>query len=85
MGPLKIADQLGRDPSANPARDGARPERLPRIHGLRQLHVLTAVRLAQSALSGGIRDLVPMLVEHSARETLAAIAGRENSSGGQPR
>lgn len=39
-----------------------------------------AVRLAHSELTGGIRDFVPVLVEHSARERLAAIAGRDDVS-----
>ncbi len=38
-----------------------------------------AVRLAHSELTGGIRDYVPVLVEHNARDRLAAIANREES------
>lgn len=34
----------------------------------------TAVRLAHSELTGGIRDYVPVLVEHTAGEQLAAFA-----------
>ncbi|KRB45013.1 three-helix bundle dimerization domain-containing protein [Terrabacter sp. Root181] len=41
-----------------------------------------AVRLAHSELTGGIRDFVPVLVEHSARDRLAAIADRDGVSEG---
>jgi hypothetical protein len=39
--------------------------------------IAAAVRLAHSELTGGLRDYVPILVEHNARDRLAAIAGRE--------
>jgi hypothetical protein len=39
--------------------------------------VEAAVRLAHSELTGGIRTFVPLLVEHNARDRLAAIADRE--------
>lgn len=37
-----------------------------------------AVRLAHSELTGGVRDYVPVLVEHSARDRLAAVADHED-------
>jgi hypothetical protein len=37
-----------------------------------------AVRLAHSELNEGIRDYLPVLVEHNARHRLAAIAERED-------
>ncbi len=40
--------------------------------------VEAAVRLAHSAMTGPVRDFVPILVEHSARDRLAALA-REQS------
>ncbi|WP_020145589.1 three-helix bundle dimerization domain-containing protein [Terracoccus sp. 273MFTsu3.1] len=45
--------------------------------------VEAAVRLAHSELTGGIRDFVPVLVEHSARKRLAAIADRDDLIGGR--
>jgi hypothetical protein len=36
------------------------------------------VRLAHSELTGGIRDYVPVLVEHNARDRLAAIAEQQD-------
>ena len=41
--------------------------------------VEAAVRLAHSAMTGPVRDFVPILVEHSARDRLAALA-REQSA-----
>lgn len=42
--------------------------------------VEAAVRLAHSELTGGIRDFVPVLVEHNARDRLAAIAERDHET-----
>jgi hypothetical protein len=39
-----------------------------------------AVRLAHSELTGGIRDFVPVLVEHNARDRLAAIAEQQEGA-----
>jgi len=39
--------------------------------------IAAAVRLAHSELTGDIRDFVPVLVEHNARDRLAAIADRD--------
>jgi hypothetical protein len=38
-----------------------------------------AVRLAHSELTGGIRDFVPVLVEHNARDRLAAFAAERTN------
>jgi hypothetical protein len=42
--------------------------------------VEAAVRVAHSAMTGPVRDFVPILVEHSARDRLAALV-REQSAG----
>lgn len=42
--------------------------------------VEAAVRLAHSELTGDIRDFVPLLVEHAARDRLSAIAGRDRAT-----
>ncbi|NUR07872.1 MAG: hypothetical protein HOQ45_12800 [Nocardioidaceae bacterium] len=42
--------------------------------------VEAAVRLAHSELTGDIRDFVPVLVEHAARDRLSAIADRDPAS-----
>jgi hypothetical protein len=46
--------------------------------------IAAAVRLAHSELTGGIRDFVPVLVEHNARNRLSAIADREPSTDAEP-
>jgi hypothetical protein len=40
--------------------------------------IQATVRLAHTELAGGIRDYVPVLVEHNARDRLEAIADRED-------
>lgn len=40
--------------------------------------VEAAVRLAHSELTGEIRDYVPVLVEHNARDRLTAVAARKD-------
>ncbi|MBC9821137.1 three-helix bundle dimerization domain-containing protein [Terrabacter sp. MAHUQ-38] len=42
--------------------------------------VEAAVRVSYSQLTGGVRDFVPLLVEHSARDRLS-FAIRENARG----
>jgi hypothetical protein len=41
--------------------------------------IADAVRRAYSELTGGIRDFVPVLVEHNARDRLTAIADRDQA------
>lgn len=49
-------------------------ERFPHL----ERHVVAAaVRSAHSEMTGGIRDFVPVLVEHNARERLAAMPASE--------
>lgn len=45
--------------------------------------VEAAVRLAHSELTGPVRDFVPVLVEHAARDRLA-FALRDDTAGGDP-
>ena len=45
-----------------------------RFPGLSDEVIEAAVRLAHADLTGPIRDFVPVLVEHMARDRLAAIA-----------
>jgi hypothetical protein len=46
----------------------------------------TAVRTAHSQLTGNIRDFVPVLVEHDARDRLTAMVRRDDRrpEGGPP-
>jgi hypothetical protein len=41
--------------------------------------ITAAVRSVHSELTGGIRDFVPVLVEHNARDRLAQMAAGETS------
>ncbi|MGO4596025.1 three-helix bundle dimerization domain-containing protein [Terrabacter sp. 2RAF25] len=45
--------------------------------------VEAAVRVSHSQLTGHVRDFVPVLVEHAARDRLA-FAARDGDSGGDP-
>lgn len=46
--------------------------------------VEAAVRLAHSQLTGPIRDFVPILVEHAARERLAALGDYSSPHASRP-
>lgn len=52
-------------------------ERLADLFPQLEIEVVeAAVRLAYADLTGPIRDYVPVLVEHAARERLRALTGR---------
>jgi hypothetical protein len=54
-----------------------------RFHDLDPAVVEAAVRVSHAALTGPIRDFVPLLVEHKARDRLSSLQAR--SMEGEPR
>jgi hypothetical protein len=54
-----------------------------RFHDLDPAVVEAAVRVSHAELTGPIRDFVPLLVEHKARDRLSSLQAR--SMEGEPR